>query len=102
MAHCRLHVLVRGRVQGVFFRESTRRKAEDLGLSGFVRNLEDGSVEAYFVGEEEAVTSGLDFVRIGPPGARVDNVEPYTQPSDTPETTEHGFMILPTPKRGRT
>ena len=102
MAQCRLHVLIRGRVQGVFFRESTRRQAEELGLSGFVRNLPDGCVEAYFVGEEEAVQSGLDFLRRGPPGARVDSVEPYAPQSGTCETSQDGFMILPRPERGKT
>lgn len=68
-------VLVSGRVQGVFFRESTRRRAESLGLSGFVRNLPDGRVEACFSGEESAVRSAVDFVREGPDGARVDAVK---------------------------
>ena len=68
------YVVVSGRVQGVFFRESTRRRAESLGLSGFVRNLPDGRVEARFWGEESAVRSAVDFVREGPDQARVDDV----------------------------
>ena len=71
-------VLVSGRVQGVFFRESTRRRAESLGLSGFVRNLPDGRVEAHFAGEESAVRRAVDFVRQGPTGARVDALELVT------------------------
>jgi len=71
----RLHVWVDGRVQGVFFRDSTRRKALELGLSGWVRNLPDGRVEAVFEGEESLCRQALDFVRTGPPAARVTGVE---------------------------
>lgn len=71
----RLHVWVRGRVQGVFFRDSTRRAALELGLGGWVRNLPDGRVEAVFQGGEEACGKALEFVRRGPPHARVDEVE---------------------------
>ena len=70
----RLHVWVRGRVQGVFFRDSTRRAAVGLGLRGWVRNLPDGRVEAVFVGDEAACKKALEFVRRGPPHARVDEV----------------------------
>ena len=62
----RAHVLVSGRVQGVWFRESTRERAEQLGLTGWVRNLRDGRVEAVFEGEPEAVDAALDFCRTGP------------------------------------
>jgi len=75
------HVLVSGRVQGVFFRESTRRRANSLGLSGFVRNLPDGRVEAHFVGDEEAVRNAVEFVRLGPPSARVDDVQVDLNPA---------------------
>ena len=71
----RLHVWVRGRVQGVFFRDSTRQAAVGLGLRGWVRNLPDGRVEAVFVGDEAACKKALEFVRRGPPHARVDEVE---------------------------
>jgi acylphosphatase len=70
-----LHVWVEGRVQGVFFRDSTRRRASELGLRGWVRNLSDGRVEALFVGSEEACEKALDFVGVGPPGAVVRRVE---------------------------
>jgi acylphosphatase len=70
-----LHVWVEGRVQGVFFRDTTRRKAIELGLSGWVRNLPDGRVEALFQGDEEACLAALEFVHEGPPGARVTRVE---------------------------
>jgi len=71
----RLHVWVRGRVQGVFFRDSTRQAAERLGLRGWVRNLPDGRVEAVFQGDEAACGKALEFVRSGPPSARVDEVD---------------------------
>jgi acylphosphatase len=71
----RLHVWVHGRVQGVCFREGTRREADALGLSGWVRNLPDGRVEASFVGSREACERALAFVRKGPPAASVTRVE---------------------------
>lgn len=71
----RVRVRVRGRVQGVFFRESTRRAARASGVRGWVRNLPDGSVEALIDGEPAAVRSVLDFVRVGPELARVAEVE---------------------------
>jgi len=71
----RLHVWVRGRVQGVFFRDSTRQAAAALRLRGWVRNLPDGRVEAVFQGDEAACGKALEFVRRGPPHARVDDVE---------------------------
>jgi acylphosphatase len=70
-----LHVWVEGRVQGVFFRDSTRRKATSLGLAGWVKNLPDGRVEALFVGEEDACRRALAFVGVGPSGARVTHVQ---------------------------
>ena len=68
------HLYIYGRVQGVFFRASTRRIALKLGLKGFVRNLPDGRVEAYFEGEEERVREAVDWCHHGPPGARVERV----------------------------
>jgi acylphosphatase len=81
MKEFRAHVLVRGRVQGVFFRESTRRHAVSLGVSGFVRNLPDGRVEALFVGEKAAVLAAVEFVHRGPSSARVDGVDLDTDPA---------------------
>ena len=66
-----VRVLVEGRVQGVWFRESTRRCAEELGLTGWVRNLSDGRVQAVFEGDARAVSQAVDYVRVGPPMARV-------------------------------
>jgi acylphosphatase len=62
-------------VQGVFFRDSTRQTAERLGLRGWVRNLPDGRVEAVFQGERAACEKALDYVRKGPPSARVEEVD---------------------------
>ena len=71
----RRRVAVRGHVQGVFFRETTRRRARSEGLAGWVSNLPDGTVEAVFEGEREAVERLVAFVREGPRGARVDWVD---------------------------
>ena len=75
MALARLHAWVSGRVQGVWFRQSTRQRADELGLAGWVRNLPDGRVEAVLEGSDDAVRAGLDFLRAGPPHARVEDVE---------------------------
>ncbi len=74
MANLSARVLVSGRVQGVMFRESTRSRALELGLDGWVRNLPDGRVEAFFSGGESAVRAALAFVRTGPRFARVEDV----------------------------
>jgi acylphosphatase len=71
----RRRVAVRGHVQGVFFRETTRRRALAAGLAGWVRNRPDGTVDAVFEGEREAVELLVAFVREGPRGARVDWVD---------------------------
>lgn len=71
----RVKVTVSGRVQGVFFRASTQDVATDLGLSGKVRNLPDGRVEAVFQGPADAVDQAVAFCRQGPPQAQVDDVE---------------------------
>jgi acylphosphatase len=71
----RAHVNVYGRVQGVFFRHSTRQKALSTGVNGWVRNLGDGSVEAVFEGEEAAVQHMVDWCRVGPDGSGVEDVK---------------------------
>ena len=70
----RAHVLVSGRVQGVFFRSETNIQAKIHGVKGWIRNLPDGRVEAVFEGEEAAVKKLINFCRKGPPGAKVTNV----------------------------
>lgn len=72
---CR-HLWISGRVQGVWFRQSTAQRAETIGgLLGWVRNLADGRVEVWVQGEREAVQQLVDFCHQGPPLARVDQVE---------------------------
>lgn len=70
----RVHVFVSGEVQGVFFRDSTRSEAEQLGLSGWVRNTQDGRVEAVFEGKPEAVRQMVEWCESGPSSADVEDV----------------------------
>jgi len=67
--------VVRGRVQGVFFRDTTRRRAEAAGVAGWVRNRPDGAVEAVFEGDPAAVKELVEFARRGPSRAEVDSAE---------------------------
>lgn len=85
----RRRVVVDGRVQGVFFRDSCRRVAEDVGVSGWVRNLWDGRVEAVFEGDELAVTKAVDWCRAGPPRATITAVEVH----DEDPTGDRGFRV---------
>jgi acylphosphatase len=71
----RRRVIVRGAVQGVFFRDSCRRNALAAGVTGWVRNCSDGSVEAVFEGDPRAVQDLCDWCRQGPEQARVDDVQ---------------------------
>jgi acylphosphatase len=68
-------IVVRGRVQGVFFRDSTRRTAEARGVAGWVRNRDDGTVEAHLEGSEEAVDAVIAWARTGPSRAEVEGVD---------------------------
>jgi acylphosphatase len=74
MASVRRRVVVRGHVQGVFFRDSVRRLAKRGGVAGWVANRRDGAVEAVFEGDPEEVERLVDFCRRGPRSARVDHV----------------------------
>ena len=71
----RAHIYVKGDVQGVFFRSSTRARAKMRGVSGWISNLPDGRVEAVIEGEKDAVEDLIDFCRQGPPGSAVEDVE---------------------------
>lgn len=75
MPMARAHILVSGRVQGVFFRAYLGEEAEARGVRGWVRNLPDGRVEAVLEGERDSVEEVIAFCGIGPPGARVEEVE---------------------------
>jgi len=74
-ANARVHVIIHGRVQGVFFRLETQKAARQYGAVGWVRNLPDGTVEAVMEGPENAVESLLAWCRQGPRMARVDKVD---------------------------
>ena len=74
MAKIARHVSVTGRVQGVFFRAWLRDQAEELGVTGWVRNYPDGRVDAHIEGEEAAVLQLIERLRRGPPEAKVEDV----------------------------
>ncbi len=85
----RAQVIVRGAVQGVFFRVEARDRARSLGLGGWVRNLADGTLEAAFEGEEGQVESMVGWCARGPAGAQVDDVQvTWVEPEG-----EGGFAI---------
>ena len=69
------HVLISGRVQGVWYRASTKSRAEQLGIRGWVRNTSDGKVEAIFEGEEELVEKMINWCYQGPPNAKVEDIK---------------------------
>lgn len=74
MAKARAHVIVKGKVQGVYFRGYTQQEALAAGVTGWVRNLPDGSVEAVFEGERDAVERLVAWCHKGSPAARVTDV----------------------------
>jgi acylphosphatase len=86
----RRRVIVHGRVQGVFFRDTTRRMATSRGVAGWVRNNPDGTVEAAFEGAEDAVDSMVRFCQEGPRGASVERAEVI---EEEPEGLD-GFAIV--------
>ena len=81
-------VVIHGNVQGVFFRDSVSREAESRGLDGWVRNRDDGSVEALFSGADADVDALVDYCRSGPPDADVDSVD-VTDSDEAPD----GFSV---------
>jgi acylphosphatase len=76
----RKRVLVRGEVQGVFFRDSKREEAESRGVRGWVRNRSDGAVEAVFEGTAEAVDAMVEWCRAGPSRAQVEDMDVSLEP----------------------
>jgi acylphosphatase len=86
----RVHLLVKGRVQGVGYRANTRRMASQLNLTGWVRNTPNGGVEAVVEGSEEMVERLIQWCRRGPTGAHVTDVEVR---HETPEGEFHRFTI---------
>ncbi len=92
-ARVRRRVIVRGEVQGVWFRESTRQAAEKAGVTGWVRNLPDDTVEAALEGAPEAVEAVLAFCRVGPPAATVTSIDIR---AEEPEDAS-AFVVRPTP-----
>jgi acylphosphatase len=75
MAQKRIHLLIRGRVQGVYFRAAAMREARRLGITGWVRNRPDGTVELLAEGEEDAIKALSSWANHGPSAARVDQVD---------------------------
>jgi acylphosphatase len=74
MARVARHVSVTGRVQGVFFRAWMREQAEELGVTGWVRNCPDGRVDSHIEGDESAIQQLVDLLHQGPPSAKVEDV----------------------------
>ena len=85
----RVHVFVSGRVQGVTYRASTREAARERGVDGWVRNLDDGRVEAVFEGDPDAVSAMVEWCHEGPARANVTDVETHEEPPEG----ETGFEI---------
>ena len=94
--HC--HVVVRGRVQGVGYRAWAERTALSRGLTGWVRNCRDGSVEAVFIGDEDAVVAMVGACRTGPAGALVEAVDRRDAKPDEVRLCrpDELFSVLPT------
>jgi acylphosphatase len=86
----RVHVVVSGHVQGVFFRTTCEREARARGVAGWVRNRDDGSVEASFEGDADAVGAMVSWCRRGPPRASVTEIDVR----DEAPTREHGFRVM--------
>jgi acylphosphatase len=78
----RVRCLVSGRVQGVFFRGATQARMRELGVAGWVRNLPDGRVEAVLEGDDAQLEAALAFLRRGPRGAMVEDVELHDAPGE--------------------
>ncbi len=79
---------IRGRVQGVFYRRSAEDEANRLAISGWVRNMSDGSVEAFALGPRASLEKFIDWCGKGPPGARVESVDVEWRSLEATETPE--------------
>lgn len=86
----RAHLFIKGRVQGVYYRAFTRDTANSLGLSGWVRNLPDGRVEAAFEGSRQIIEQAIKQCYTGPSGAHVEDIEIHWEDSDAKIT---GFQV---------
>jgi acylphosphatase len=92
-----IHLRISGQVQGVVFRQWTAREARARGLSGFVRNRHDGSVEAVFSGDADAVSALAEACGRGPYGSRVERVDVRpAREEDLALCRDDGFAVLPT------
>ena len=89
----RIHLVISGRVQGVYFRQSTREQAQALGVSGWVRNRSDGTVELVVEGPASSVEKLVAWCKTGPDMARVDGVE---RVDEEPVGIPDGFDVRPT------
>ncbi len=87
-------VFVSGVVQGVFFRDSTRQKANELNLQGGVRNLRDGRVEVLVSGEEAAALSLIKWLKIGPKYAKVSTIEVIDLPLDSLQKKQPDYFAI--------
>jgi acylphosphatase len=87
----RVHVLISGKVQGVWYRASTKKKADELGILGWVRNTPEGNVEAVFEGEKAVIDEMIAWCWIGPPMARVTDIRMLPFHSDEQYTS---FIVL--------
>ena len=85
-----VHLMIKGKVQGVFFRATAREKANDLGLTGWIRNTPEGWVELMATGDDVLLQSFIDWCHQGPPKAVVTQV----QVKEVPETAFEGFRIM--------
>lgn len=79
MKEIRSHVLVKGNVQGVFFRVNTVERANEHNVTGWVKNLPDGGMEAVLEGKNKDVQKVIEWIKIGPLDAKIDNVEIYDE-----------------------
>ncbi|MDF1819809.1 MAG: acylphosphatase [Immundisolibacteraceae bacterium] len=91
------HYLVTGKVQRVYFRQSTLTEAETLGITGWVRNLPDGRVEVSAFGSPQALERFESWLQVGPKMAQVEKVDSVKPPAGTSDSPPISFTLLPTP-----